>query len=392
MTLDLNSLLTRKMLMVALVMIGLYGAVTHFLGNKGLELPIPSVVTQLPVKAIRSDYVTQTGTMVAYNAVDLVARIEGYLTQIEFEDGSLVKKGQELFVIEPEPYMEQLKAAEAKVKAQQAIAQYDKIEYERQKRMYKENATSLNNVEKWLAKSHESEAEVAKTVADAQMAAINYSYTHVQSPFDGRIGRHLVDTGNLVGNGTATNLATVEQIDPIYAYFNLSELDLIRVRQAAAKMGMQPKDVKEVSVYVAMQNETGFPHEGKLDFVNTGLNASTGTMEFRALLPNKNYLLLPGMFVQVRVAITKPTEQLTVPDTAVQYDQIGAYLLLVDTNHKVQSRRVQIGGVEEGMRAITQGLELQDQVIVDGLQNAIPGNEVKPVLAQESFLAGEKTS
>ena len=125
-----------------------------------------------------------------------------------------------------------------------------------------------------------------------------------------------------------------------------------------------------------MQNETEFLHEGKLDFVNTGLNASTGTMEFRALLSNKDYALLPGLFVQVRVPISPPTPRLTMPDTAVLYDQIGAYILIVDNNNYVLQKRVELGALEQGIRAITKGLDAQDNVIISGLQNAIPGHQV----------------
>lgn len=370
---------TSKAAIGLVLLVFLYLVVHHLTQNKTLSLPVPKVVVQQPVLANITDYVIQTGNTVAFNAVNLVARIEGYLEQVEFTDGSFVKKGQELFVIEPEPYLEKVKEAEASVTAQKAAYEYDKAEYRRQQQMYKENATSLNSVEKWLAKSHMSQAEVAKTTANARIASINYSYTHILAPFDGRIGRHLVDPGNLVGNGTATNLATIEQIDPIYVYFNLNELDLFKIRKAAQAQGIQPKDINQISVDVALQNETGFTHKGQLDFVNTGLNASTGTMEFRAILPNKNYALLPGLFVQIRIPVSQPTPKLTVPDTAVQYDQIGAYLLVVDKKNVVVLKRVEVGSVEQGMRSILKGIDSQDKVIVEGLQNAIPGN---PVIAQ----------
>ena len=245
--------------------------------------------------------------------------------------------------------------------------------------MYRQNATSLNNVEKWSAKAEEYRAEIDKAVADAEVAAINYSYTHVLAPFDGRIGRHLVDPGNLVGNGAATALATIQQIDPIYAYFNLNELDLIKIRAAARDHDFKPEDINRIPVYVRMQNETDFLHEGKLDFVNTGLNASTGTMEFRALLSNKDFTLLPGLFVQVRIPIGEPTPQLTIPDTAVQYDQVGAYILVVDKQNYVVQKRVVGGALEQGIRAIVKGLDAEDNVIISGLQNAIPDHQVAPV-------------
>ena len=347
---------------------------------KAPAIPLPIVVIQKPKLIPVTEYVTQTGTMVAYNSVDLVARIEGYLESIEFTDGTFVKKGKELFVIEPKPYLEQLKSSEASVAVQKASYNYAKAEYERQKNMYKQNATSLNNVEKWAAQTAEASAKIDKTVADAENAAINYSYTHVLAPFDGRIGRHLIAPGNLVGNGAATDLATIEQIDPIYVYFNLNELDLIKIRDAARSHKFNPRKLKEIPVYVNLQNETGFIHKGNLDFVNTGLNASTGTMEFRALLPNKDYVLLPGLFVQVRVPIGKAIPQLTIPDVAVQYDQISPYVFTVDKNNLVLIKRVVIGALQQDMRAIVKGITALDNIVVSGLQNATPGNPVTPMI------------
>lgn len=346
--------------------------------TKPVAVPPPPVVVQQPKLAPMTEYVTQTGTVVAFNSVNLVARVEGYLQEIEFIDGSFVKKGKELFVIEPQPYLDKLKEAQSSVVVQKADYAYSKAEYERQQKMYKQNATSLNNVEKWNAKTIANSAEIDKANANAENAGITYSYTHVLAPFDGRVGRHLIDIGNLVGHGEATKLAIIEQIDPIYVYFNLNELDLIKLRAAAKARGMKPFQVGQIPVYVGLQNETNYPHHGKMDFVNTGLNASTGTMEFRALLSNKDFALLPGLFVQVRVPISKPKQELTVPDTAVQYDQVGPYLFTVDKNNIVVLKRVQLGAVEQGIRAIVKGLSAVDKVVVDGIQNAVPGNEVTP--------------
>ena len=342
------------------------------------ELPIPKVIVAKPVRQMIAQYMTQTGNVVAYNSVNLVARIEGYLEKNNFVDGTFVKKGANLFIIEPPPYSAKLREANASVAAQKAVQTYDNTEYQRQQRMYKQNATSLNNVQKWYAKSLESEAEVAKAVANQEIAEINYSYTQVKAPFDGRIGRHLVDVGNLVGNGVATVLATIDQLDPIYIYFNLNEIDFLKLRAVAKSHGDDDKVIKHIPVQLSLQNETGYNYEGNLDFVNTGLNASTGTMQFRALIPNKDYALLPGLFVQVRVAISDPTLRLTVPDIAIQYDQIGPYLFLVDKNNEVVLRRITLGGVSHGMRAILQGIKAEDAVIVGGLQNATLGNRVMP--------------
>lgn len=367
---------SHKVGVVLATLLVLYFIVHHFNKSGPPPIPVPMVGVQNPVLTEVVEYVTQTGTTVALNSVDLVARIEGYLDKINFVDGTNVKKGQLLFVIQPEPYWEQLKAAQATVAAQTAVQVYNNSEYARQKRMYKDNATSLNDVEKWLAKTQEIAAEIDKAKANEVNAQINYSYTHVLAPFDGRMGRHLVDVGNLVGNGKATDLATIQQINTLYVYFNLNEIDLLRLREAARAQGLGPKDINQVQVDIKLQTENDYKHKATLDFVNTGLNASTGTMELRAVLDNKDNIFVPGLFVQVRIAITKPSKQLTIPDTAILYDQIGPYLLLVDQDNKVALTRVELGSINQGMRTILKGLNAKDRVIVNGLQNASPGNKV----------------
>ncbi|KTD11862.1 efflux protein [Legionella gratiana] len=378
-----------KVVAIIAILFFIYLLIHIFSKSNEPTIPLPTVVVQKPKLKEMVEYVTQTGTMVAYNSVNLVARVEGYLDSIEFVDGTFIKKGKELFVIQPEPYFEQLRAAKATVAAQKAALAYNKSEYARQQRMYKQHATSLNEVEKWYAKTLELTAEVDKAEADEVNAAITYGYTHIFAPFDGRIGRHLVDVGNLVGHGEATNLATIEQIDPIYVYFNLNELDLIKLRAAARAQGFKPKDISKVPVEISLQNETTFKYKATLDFVNTGLNASTGTMELRALLQNKDYVFVPGLFVKVRVAISRPQKQLTVPDTAVLYDQIGPYILTVDNNNAVVLKHVTLGSQEEGVRAVIKGLDAQENVIVDGLQNATPGNKVQVQQPASTSVASE---
>ncbi len=378
MVMNMNRIMNKKIGIIILVILIVLYFVIHIMKPKSPAFPLPKVVVQQPQWKMVTEYVIQTGTLVAYNSVDLVARVEGYLDSVEFVDGTFVKKGTELFVIQPEPYMEQLKAAQAEVDVQKALYAYAKSEYGRQQRMYKQNATSLDNVEKWLAKTQETSAEIAKATANEQVAAINYGYTHIQAPFDGRIGRHLVDPGNLVGNGVATDLATIQQINPIYAYFNLNELDLIKLRIQASARGFKPSDLNRISAYLKLQNETTFKHAGRMDFVNTGLNASTGTLEFRAIFNNDDFTLLPGLFVQVRIPVMQPEKKLTLPDTAILYDQVGAYVLVVDANDIVQLKRIEIGSVDDvGVRAITKGLDEKDRVIVSGLQFATPHNKVE---------------
>lgn len=385
MTIKNHKQLNFKNLLIAGIMLFLfcYLLIQIFSKKSVIDLPVPKVVVQRPKLAPITNYVIQTGTLVAYNSVDLVARVEGYLQAIEFVDGTYVKTDQEVFIIQPEPYMEKWKEAKAEVTIARAELAYAKSEYARQQKMYTQHATSLNNVEKWMAKAEQTEAAVAKAVANEQLQAITYSYTHVHAPFEGRIGRHLVSIGNLVGNGVATNLATLEQIDKLYVYFNLNELDLLALREAARKANMDREDIhkQNITVDIALQTDDDFKHHATMNFVNTGINASTGTMELRALLDNSNRYFVPGLFVQVRIPLNKAEMQLTVPETAILSDQIGYYVFTVDKDKTVQLKRVTLGAKNKALRAVLSGLHKDDRVIVQGLQNATPGTKVEVVLS-----------
>ena len=333
--------------------------------------PAPPVTVSKPLRMPVTDYLQSTGSVAAFKTVDLMARVEGYLRSVDFKDGSVVKAGQLLFVIEPEPYQAKLASYQAQLLDAQA-------EYDRQLRMIKENATSQANVDKWLSQRDQAAAAVT-------LAKINLGYTRVTAPFDGRIDRHLVDPGNLVGSmGAATKLATIEQIDPAYVYFSINERDLLRVRAAVQAMnraqGTPAGEAPRVPVLLALQTEEGYPHVGTLDFAGSGLDTGSGTLQLRASVPNAGYTLLPGLFARVRIALAAPVPRLVVPDRVVSSDQVGSYLLTVGPDQKVKQQRIETGPLENGYRAVLAGLDADSEVVIDGLQNAIPGN---PVTATE---------
>ena len=331
--------------------------------------PAPPVTVSKPLRMPVTDYLQTTGSVAAFKTVDLMARVEGYLRSVDFQDGSLVKAGQLLFVIEPEPYQAKLASYQAQLLDAQA-------EYDRQLRMIKENATSQANVDKWLSQRDQAAAAVT-------LAKINLGYTRVTAPFDGRIGRHLVDPGNLVGTaGTATKLATIDQINPAYVYFSINERDLLRVRgavQSTAKaQGTPLGEAPRVPVQVALQTDEGYPYVGTLDFAGSGLDTGSGTLQLRASVPNAKYTLLPGLFARLRIALAAPVPRLVVPDRVVSSDQVGSYLLTVGADQKVKQQRIETGPLENGYRAVLAGLDANSEVVIDGLQNAIPGNVVTP--------------
>jgi RND family efflux transporter MFP subunit len=346
--------------------------------NTYVPPPPPNVSVSRPVEQTVTDYIELTGNTQSSNSVNLVARVEGYLQSVNFKDGSIVKKGDLLFVIEPEPYEANLAVAQATVEQQQATLTQAIAEYQRQQRLMQQNATSQSQVENWQAQRDAAQAAVGEANANLKLAKINLGYTRIVAPFDGRMGQHLVDPGNLVGAGAPTQLATIEQLAPIHVYFNVDEQAVLRIRASLRAAGKTLASVQPIKLGVGLQNEAGYPHEATLDFVATDVDQSTGTLQARGSIPNQDYVFLPGMFVGVRIPVGKTDNALLVADRALGVDQRGHYLLVVNQDDVVEERPVQIGALHDGMRVIEQGLSADDRIVIDGLQRAIPGSNVTP--------------
>jgi RND family efflux transporter MFP subunit len=334
-------------------------------GRKTAPPAAPMVNVSRPALEQVTNYIDLTGSVTASQTVDLVARVSGYLQSVNFQDGAFVEQGQ-LFVIEPEPYEQQLKLAQAALLQAQS-------EYDRQTALMKENATSAANVEKWLSQRDQAAAQV-------ELAKLNLGYTRITAPFSGRIGRHLMDPGNMVGATGITKLATLDQIEPIYVYFNLNERDALRIRTAMRELGITPGSrVGKAPVLVGLQNEDGYSHQGTLDFVDNNVSASSGTVLMRAVLPNADMALFPGLFARVRIPLGKPKPMLVVPNCAIGNDQEGDYVLVADAGNIVARRAVVKGPLLDGRCAIISGLVPTDRVIVNGLMRAKPGAKVTPM-------------
>jgi RND family efflux transporter MFP subunit len=334
-------------------------------GSEKSPKPPPAVTVSHPQMKSVAVHLDLTGTVSAFRTVDLVARVPGYLQSVDFADGADVEKGQLLFVIDPKPYEEQLKLS-------QAVLLQAQSEYDRQQRLAKKNATSIANLEKWRSERDQATAQVA-------LAKINLGYTRVTAPFAGRMGRHLVDPGNMVGATGETKLGTLDQISPIYVYFNINERDALRIRAALSAQGrMAMTEVGQAPVFVGLQNEEGYPHRGTLDFIDTGVSTSSGTIQMRAVLANKNRALFPGLFARVRIPLGEPKPMLVVPNLVVGNDQEGDYVLVVGRDDIVARRSVVKGPITGSQRAVESGLTAEDRVIVKGIANAQPGNKVVP--------------
>ncbi|MFW6123287.1 MAG: efflux RND transporter periplasmic adaptor subunit [Thermodesulfobacteriota bacterium] len=353
--------------------------------------PPPEVTVSQPVSRPVTEYGEFTGNTQAVNTVKLKARVEGYLEKVYFQDGDRVKKGQLLFLIQQNTYEAKLKQAQAEILANKARLEHAETEFARFSRLVKQKAAAQTDVDRWRFERDAARAAVMASEAERDLARLNLSYTEVRAPFDGRIGRRLKDVGNLVGAGEETVLAEINQIDPIYVYFNINEQELLRVRSKEDKNQQEAKREKW-PVYFGLANEKGYPHKGYLDFAAITLSPTTGTLLLRGVFANPDFQVLPGLFARVRAPAGKPKPALLVPEVALGYDQIGPYVLVVDDKNVVKRVTVKLGTQVDEDRVVEEGLQPSDRVIVRGLLRAIPGKKVNPQKATAQDPAGSKTS
>lgn len=346
--------------------------------NTFVPPPPPKVEVAAPLSRNITRYIDATGNTAAVKSVDLVARVQGFLQSVNYQDGTFVKEGTTLFTIEPETYKLKLEQAQAAEAGAQASAKQADADYKRQAELVQRQAVSQATLDSSTSARDNAQANLQQAQANTKIAQVNYGYTNVTAPFDGVVTAHLVSIGELVGVASPTQLAQIVALDPIYVNFSISEQDILKVREEARRRGITVENIKQLPIEVALQTDTGFPHKGTLDYVSPTLNQSTGTISVRGILKNADRVLLPGYFVRVRVPFEKQQSALLVPDTALGADQAGRYVLVVNGENVVEQRKVTTGPLDGGLRVIETGLKSDDRVVIGGLLRAIPGQKVDP--------------
>lgn len=342
--------------------------------------PPPSVTVAHPVKKAVTIYLEETATTEPVERVEIRARVRGFLDRVEFEPGQLVKQGDDLYQIEPEQFQATVDAAAAELEAQGANRKRAEIEKTRQENLQRESpgATSEVAVVAAQADFQSAEASVKAARAALKQAELDLSYTEVTAPVNGRVGKTLVKQGNLVGDNEATHLTTVISYDPIYANFNISERDLLELRERSPRENKADVDKEDIKIFLARANDSDFPFEGHFDYADLEVDQSMGTYMIRGIFPNPDFKILPGLFVRVRVPVGEEPDALLVPERAVGADQLGRYLLVVNSDNVVERRNVVIGTKVGDMVVVSEGLLADELVIIDGIQRARPGLEVEP--------------
>ncbi len=355
--------------------------------------PPPEVVIAHPEEREVVSYLAYTGTIEASEKVELRARVQGFLNEIKFSPGQRVKKDDLLFVIDKREYQAQLAQIKAMTESSKAKLDLAETTLERVKDAFKQGGASDLEVREQQAARDEAQAALDLSRAKLEQAQLDLDYCEVRSPIDGRVGRNMVDVGNLVGRGESTLLAEVVEIAPAYVTLDVSESDVLKVRRMrqgngdAAKLepGQIAPGVWRPSE-LALADDSDYAIKGRVDYVAPEMDTQTGTLKVRTQYANTNEELLPGLFARVRFPMSS-AKALLVPDAALLSDQQGRYAMVVNEKDEVEVRRVEIGALEGSNRVVTSGLTPEDRVIVLGVLKARPGSKVTPKM-QDVAAAG----
>jgi RND family efflux transporter MFP subunit len=309
----------------------------------------------------------------------LVARVQGFLQEVNYKEGERVKQGATLFVIEPEPYKLKLEQSQAAEVGAEATSKQTETDYVRQVDLSSRQISSKVALDNATANRDTALARLKQAQVETRQAEINLGYTQVKAPFDGIVTARLVSLGELVGANGPTHLATIVETAPIYVNFNISEQEVLNIRAEMRRLNITQAELRQVPVEVGLQTDNGYPLRGTLDYIAPSVNQATGTLAVRAILPNTDGVLMPGFFVRIRMSADE-RKSLLVPDVALGSDQGGRYVLIVNKDNVVEQRKVAIGPKVGDLRAIDSGLLPDDRVVVAGILRAIPGQKVDPQL------------
>jgi len=341
----------------------------------------PPVTVAQPTKRTVTDWDEFTGRFEAVEEVQVRARVGGFVTSVEFRDGAFVGPGDLLYVIDARPFEAVAEQADGQLSDARAKAELAKRELDRALTLNQTQAVSDSIVDQRRQALQAAKAAEMQAAGALKAAHLNIEFTHVVAPIGGRVSRHLVSVGNLVqgsDNASGTLLTSIVSLDPIYIYFDMDEATYLKNNRLYFE-GKRPSSRENPNpVQVSLTGETKPSHNGKVDFLDNRLDVSTGTLRGRAVIPNKDFSILPGQFGRVRLIGSSPYDALLLPDTAVASDQSRKIVFVVRDDDTVEARQVTLGPLDQGLRVIREGLKPEDRVIVDGLQRARVGAKVSP--------------
>lgn len=318
-----------------------------------------------------------TGRLQAPESVELRPRVSGYIDKVAFEEGAIVEAGTPLFFIDRRPFEAEVKRLNAELTGVKSRLKLAQISYQRADTLSAKNTLSKEIFDNRFAELEQAKASVQSVSAALDLAKLNLSYTHVEAPITGRVSSAGITAGNYVSAGQSV-LTTIVSTDRVYAYFNTDEQTYLKYVKLA-KEGTRPssRDVKN-PVFMALANESDYPHEGFIDFIDNQVNPATGTIRARAVFSNEDGAFVPGLFARIKLVGSSSYEGILIDDKAIGTDLNNKFVLVLDENNTVQYRQVTMGEKLNGLRIIKSGLNAEDQIVVKGLQRVRPGTPVAP--------------
>lgn len=359
--------------LVALLAIG--GALSAYHSQAGAtQAPAAPAAATVDVAAAGSRAVTEwqqySGRLEAVESVEIHAQVSGLLTAVHFKDGSLVKKGDLLFTIDPRPFAAEVARAEAQLAGAEARAAYTASDVARGERLLAENAIARRDFDEKQNAAREAGANLQAAKAALKVAQLNLEYTRITAPISGRVSRAEVTVGNLVAAGNGPALTTLVSADRIYAAFDVDEQSYLKVVNGTQGKGMP--------IHVGLADNDGYSLEGRLSSVDNRLDSSSGTIRLRALIENPDGRLVPGLYARVRLGSANQREAVLIDEKAVGTDQAKRFVLVVGDDNRTAYREVQLGSVQDGLRVVENGLAAGERIVVNGLQRVRPGDAVTP--------------
>jgi len=382
--------MTKKYLRIILLMIVLLPALTILLAgckskNKQDSEPPPLKVMELKSTPVPI-YLQMVGQVVGIPTVEIRARVAGYLQNWSFEEGSVVKKGQLLFTIEQNEYINDLKFSEADLDNKIAAWEKAKLDVARLKPLLSTNAISQNDYDKAVTTEQQDRAMVASSRANLEQSKLNLSYTTITSPITGYIGACNVRPGNLVGKGESTLLSTVSAVDPIYVNFQMSENDYLKITRYWEAHKAEITDKKDVfKVFLTLSDNLPFNHTGKIDFLDRDINSQTGTIALRAVFANPDGLIKPGNFANVNLVLFEDENGIIIPQGATTQIQGKDFAFLVDKENKVNRIPILLGRGIGNKYVVNKGLKLGDRIMLEGFQKFQEGMKITPVMVPDTL-------
>lgn len=371
--------LTKKKIIYTFIALVILGAIIWVFTHRSKPEPDIPVIATMPV--IQTDvniYGEYVGRIRAQQFVEIRARVEGFLEEMLFEEGTYVSKNQVLFVINQEQYRAKADKARAQLKKDEAQERKAQRDLERIRPLYAQNAASQLDLDNAIAAYESAQASVAMSEADLFQAEQELGYTIVRSPISGNISERLVDLGTLVGTGGKSLLATIVKSDTVLVDFSMTALDYLNSKERNVNLGQKDSTRSwQPYITITLADNTQYPYKGIVDFAEPQVDPRTGTFSVRAEMPNPNRVLLPGQFTKVKLLLDVLENALTVPQKAVIIEKGGAYIYVVRKDNTVEKRFIELGPEQDNFFVVERGLAANEQIVAEGYHKLTPGMKVK---------------